>query len=69
MIRPSRTPSAAGRPVAGATAALLALAAALVVAGCRSDGRELREPRPDQTASVSTAPTTSEGAEFQLPDL
>ncbi|MGA0893059.1 MAG: YbhB/YbcL family Raf kinase inhibitor-like protein [Ilumatobacteraceae bacterium] len=69
MVRPSRLPSAAGRPVVGVTAALLAAAAALVVAGCRSDGRELREPRPDQTASVSTAPTTSVGAEFGLPDL
>jgi len=32
----------------------LSLVAVMVGAGCRSDGRTLREPRPDQTQSIST---------------
>lgn len=42
----------------------LALTAIVGLAGCASDGRELRPARPDQVGSVSTlaAPTTTVGA-------
>lgn len=40
------------------------MAAALLLTACNDDGRELRPPRPDQTASVSTVapPTTLDPA-------
>ena len=38
----------------------LAVALALVVAGCADDGRELRAPSPEQTTTSTTLPSTTE---------
>lgn len=57
------------RAVVAASAALVALAGLTSLTACRSDGRELRPPRPDQTASISTAATPGEGTEFVLPEI
>jgi Raf kinase inhibitor-like YbhB/YbcL family protein len=35
--------------------------AAMLAAACNDDGRTLREPRPDQTQSISTLASTTEG--------
>lgn len=69
MIPAPRSAGPVSRAVHATTVALLAAALAVVATGCRTDGRELREPRPDQTATVSTVTSTTEGAEFGLPDL
>lgn len=57
------------RAVLVATASLVTLAVVAGLSACRSDGRELRPPRPDQTASISTAATPGEGTEFVLPEI
>jgi Raf kinase inhibitor-like YbhB/YbcL family protein len=38
--------------------AALVVASAMTVAACSDDGRELRPPSPDQTASILTTPST-----------
>lgn len=57
------------RAVLAATAALLTVATVASLTACRSDGRELRPPRPDQTASISSVATPGDGTEFVLPEI
>lgn len=63
------TRSGAARAVVAATPALVVLSLVAVAAGCRHDGRELREPRPDQTLTISAPASTAEGSDFALPEL
>ncbi|MFZ9628107.1 MAG: YbhB/YbcL family Raf kinase inhibitor-like protein [Ilumatobacteraceae bacterium] len=65
---PPTRPGAARAAVA-LTPALAVLSLVAVAAGCRTDGRVLREARPDQTLSISVPASTAEGSEFALPDL
>jgi phosphatidylethanolamine-binding protein (PEBP) family uncharacterized protein len=46
----------------------VAVSAALVTVACNDDGREMREPGPDQTASIVAASSSSLGISSVAPD-